>query len=169
MRSLRLAARPLACLAIILVMAGSALAFQAATQPPAGQPAQPPSTLALIIKGAMAGGVAAAIGCASQKKMPDGSHEGWSWGQFAFTVIIGILVGVAASFLKTDLATLIDKTEASPLWPIVVLGFQYLPKALGRNIFPGLSLADVGTWIKAGASKGNPTTPGGSPPATGTP
>jgi hypothetical protein len=135
---------------MILVLAGSALAFQAAA--PAAAPATAGSIGSGLLKGVLAAAVAAVAGWAAQQKNADGTHEPFDLVQFIATVILGAAIGAYAGWKNMSMLDV----ENLPILASIVAGIEMVIKVVWRN--GAVHLAGALATLKAGAPA-NPTPP----------
>lgn len=145
--------------AMVAVLSGTALAFTG-TPDQAGPTATPSGiTMPLgggfwggLVNGFLAGVVAVFYGYAKNKDPKTGAMESFDI-RYAFpTLVVGGLVGVAASLLKVSPQDLSTSLTASPVYGAVVFAVEAVLKAAFRHSVP---------WLRdaLGAIKGHPEEP----------
>ncbi len=136
--------------AILMVLSGTAFAFQTAAPAAAPAAAAAGSLWSGILKGILAGALAAGLGWAAQQKNEDGTHEPFDIVQFVVTVILGALVGAYAGWKNLSLMDV----ENLPILSSVIAGIELLMKVIWRN--GSVKLAGALATLKAGTAA-NPT------------
>lgn len=108
-----------------------------------------------ILKGAVAGVLAAIFGWAAQKKDADGTHEDFDIAQGVVTAVVGAGIGAYAAWKHMSIADV----ENLPLLGSIVMAVEIVIKIVWRNGKVSLQRA-LGT-VKAGGNGGaaNPTVP----------
>jgi hypothetical protein len=111
-----------------------------------------------ILKGAVAGVLAAIFGWAAQKKDADGSHEDFDVAQAVVTAVVGAGIGAFAAWKHMSIADV----ENMPILGSVVMAVEIVIKIVWRNGKVSLQRA-LGT-VQAGGGNGgggaaNPTVP----------
>lgn len=147
---------------MILVLAGSALAFQAAgapAQPAAATPSLPPlggGILNGLLSGLIAGVMAVVYGYAKNRNAVSGQMEPFDIKYAWPTMLTGGLLGVIAALLKMSPQDFVTSVTASPLSGAIVFAAEAVLKAIFRHSVP---------WIRDAldAIKGAPANP--TPPA----
>lgn len=153
---------------VIMFLTGTALACQAPAAPAAGGapantagiPGLPAVALGAswwgaILMGAFASLQAVTIGRIKNVDPVTGKVPDFDWGMAVETVVVGIILGIVAHFLKwapTDLATWLQVT---PIGGLIVTGLESLLNMVFRHTMP--SLKGILDAVKGGAA--NPTLP----------
>ncbi len=133
----------------LVLLTGLCFAAEQAAQVPAAPAdvAAAPSVWTGILKGILAGGVAAVVGYMAQNKLPDGTHEPFDVAQFAVTLVIGAGFGAYAGWKNLAIADV----ENLPIVASVVAGIELVLKTIWRNL--KVSVSGALTAVQAG----NPT------------
>lgn len=140
---------------VLLVLACCGAVF-AAQDAPADAAASVPFWQSLLV-GAIAGAIAAVTGYAKNRDPITGAKEPFEWRFAVPTVVIGMLVGVAANLWGgNDIAGLMARFELSPIFGMLMMGVEAVLKAFFRNGVP--LVTDIWKTIKAGAQS-PPSTP----------
>lgn len=151
----------LAVAAMLLVLSGPALAFQAAAAPAA--PAATPITLPLgggllngLLSGVVAGVVAVFYGYGKNKNATTGEMEAFDITHAWPTLVTGGVLGIIASLLKMSPQDFVASITTSPLSGAIVFAAEAVLKMIFRHSVP---------WLRdaLGAIKGAPANP--TPPA----
>lgn len=149
--------------AMMLVLSGTAFAFQAAAPAIAGQVTIPVGDAPWwkgVLNGFVAGAVAVFYGFAKNRDPKTGDMESFDI-KYAFpTIIVGGLIGIVSVWLKMSPQDLSTSLATSPVYGAIVFAAEALLKALFRHSVP---------WIRdaIGLLKGAPANP--TPPAPPTP
>lgn len=138
----------------VMVLSGTAFAFQAATGgTPATSPA-PTSLASAILMAALNGAIVGVVGWLSQRKEADGSHQDFDPVQLVVTVLVGAAIGAIAAWRKKsfgDIETWVENSGYVTLAEIAL-------KAVWRN--GTVKLSGALAAIKQGAQgAGNPSVP----------
>lgn len=140
--------------AMVMVLAGTAFAFQTAVGPAASGTAVGTAggIGSGVLKGLLAGAIAAVVGYAAQQKGDDGKHEAFDIVQLVVTALIGALAGAYAGWKHLSLTDV----ENLPLLASVIGGIELVIKAVWRN--SSVKLAAALDTLRAGTNE-NPTPP----------
>lgn len=152
--------RAAATAAIVMVLSGTAFAFQdaAAAAPASGGIGKGLSDGSLwkgILNGLVAGALAAVTGWLKNKDTKTGEQQKFDIKYMVPTAMVGAIVGVVAALMKKAPTDLITMLENSPIFVAITLGAEYLIKIVWRH--GAVHFKDVIADIKTGA--GNPTPP----------
>jgi hypothetical protein len=152
--------RAAATAAMVMVLSGTAFAFQAAMTPVAVADIKVPVGEAPwwkgVLNGFLAGVIAVFYGYAKNKDPKTGEMEGFDI-KYAFpTLIVGGVIGIISVLVKMSPQDLATALATSPIYGALVFAAEALLKAVFRHSVP---------WIRdaIGTLKGAPANP--TPPA----
>jgi len=137
----------------VLLMAGVALAAQAAAPASGGTPDWIKGALTGVIGGVMAG----FLGWMKNRNTQTGEMEKFEFKYLFPTIIVGALVGLIASFMKKQPVDLLNSLESSPVYAGIVFAAEALWKAIWRNSV--VTFRDALGNVKSGTGNPPPTPP----------
>lgn len=155
--------RAAAAAAMVMVLSGTAFAFQGAVTPGAANIVVPVGEAPWwkgVLNGFVAGAVAVFYGYAKNRDAKTGEMESFDIKYAVPTIAVGGLIGVISVLLKMSPQDLATSLATSPIYGAIVFAAEAILKAVFRHSVP---------WIRdaIGALKGAPANP--TPPAPPTP